>query len=103
MEAIINQPLGDVHRLHAFLRLQFVAEDYFVHARRGIWEIVDSFHSLANVVGIEHSVFRGLAQAVGAVSLNVGQSAHKHSEIAVKGAHTAHRLWPIVIESQGAV
>ena len=86
-----------------FFSLHFVAEDHFVHGRRGIGQIVSAFESFADVVGVEHGIFRGLAQAVGTVRLNVGQRANEHSEVSVEGAHASHRLRTVVVEAERAV
>ncbi len=103
MESVVDQALGKVHRLYAFSSLQLIAKNYFVHAGRGVGQIVHAFQSLANVVGVEHGVFSGLAQSVRTVGENVSQGTDKHSEIAVESAHPADRLRPVIFEAQSAV
>ena len=103
MESVVNQPLGDVSCLHAFFGLQFVAKYHFVHGRRRVGEIVSALHSFANVIGVEHGIFGGLAQAIRAIGENVGQSADEHSEVAVKGTHAADRQRSVVFKGQRAI
>ena len=83
--------------------MQFVAEDDFVHGGRRVGQVVNAFQSLADVVGVEHGVFGGLAQAVGAVGQDVGERADEHSEVAVEGAHASYGLRTVVFEAQRAV
>ena len=90
MEAVIDQTFCNMHGLHAFFCLQFVAEDHLVHGGRGIRQIVNSFQAFADVVGVENRIFRGLTQTIGAVGKSVGESADEHSEVAVEGAHPSH-------------
>src|SRR5690348_13771909 len=103
MKAVVDEALGDVSGPDAVLRLQAVAEDYFVHRSRLVWQLVDAFELLANVIGVQDSVFCGLAQTVRTVGKNVGKSAHKHAEVAVKGAHATNRLRAVVLEAELAV
>ena len=65
---------------------------------RGIGQIVNAFEILANVVRIQHGVFGGLPQAVGAVRQNVGQRADEHAEVAVESAHPSDGLRPVIFE-----
>ena len=103
MESVIDQALGDVHRAHAFFQLPSVAENHFVHGRRGVREIVDSFEALSDVVCVENRVFRGLPQAIGAIRLNISQRAHEHSKVAVESAYPSHRLRTVALKRQSAV
>ena len=58
---------------------------------------------LANVVGVEHGVFRCLAQALRTVGHDVRQRADKHPEIAVEHADATDGLRAIVVQPKGAV
>ena len=103
MESVIDQALGEVHGLDAILRLQFVAEDDFMHGRRRVRQVVNAFQSLADVIRVEHRVFRSLPQAVRTVGEDVGQRADEHSEVSVKGAHAADGVRAVVVEAERAV
>ena len=89
MEAVIDQPLGDVAGAHALLRLAVVAEHHLVHVGRFVRQVVIGLQHLADVVGVEHRIHGGVAQAVAAVRQDVGQRAHQHAEVAVERAHLA--------------
>src|SRR5215831_8026207 len=103
MKSVVDEPLRDIHGAHAFFRLQFVAEDDLVHARRVIRQIVCAFESFANVVGVQNGVFGGLAKTVRAVRLNVGEGADEHPKVSVESAHTPDRMWTVVFETESAV
>ena len=103
MEAVIDEALGDVHGLHAFFGLQFVAENDFVHAGRGVGQVVGAFEALADVVSVEDGVFGGLAQAVGTVGQDVRERANEHAEISVERADPPHGLRTVVVEGKGAI
>src|SRR5579871_2229472 len=74
-----------------------------MHARRVVGKIVGALKSLADVVGIEHGVFGGLAKAVRAVGLNVGQGSDEHSEVPVESANPSDGVWAVVFETKRAV
>ncbi len=69
-----------------------VAEDDLVQRRRLVRQLVDALQLLADVVGVEHRVFRRLPQAVGTVRQDVGQRAHVHAEVAVERAHATDAI-----------
>ena len=71
--------------------------------RRLVGQLVDAFKLFADVVGVEHGVFGGLAQAVGAIGQDVGQRADEHAEVAVEHAHAADGLRAVVVEAERAV
>ena len=89
MKSVVDQAFGYVHRLYASFRLHSIAEDNFVHGRRGVRKIVSSFQPFANVIGVQHGIFRGLPQAIRPVRHDVSQRADEHSKVAVKRAHPA--------------
>ena len=71
--------------------------------RRLVGQLVIAFELLADVVGVEHRVFGGLAQAVRAVGEDIGQGADEHAEVAVEHADAANGLRPVVVEAERAV
>ena len=99
MKAVVNQPLGDIHGIHAVLLLKRVAEDYFMHRGQRIRQVVNAFEVPANVIRIQHGVFRRLAHAR-PVRKNVRQRANQHAEIAAKRLHAANRVRPHWLERQ---
>ena len=103
MEAVVDQPFGDVAGLDAFGRLELVAENHLVHGSSFIGEFKDVLQLFTNVVGVEDRVFGGLAQPVRPVGQDVSQCADEHAHIAVEGAHPAHRLRPVVLPVLRAV
>src|SRR5215470_3310279 len=103
MKPVVNQPLGDIAGLHALLRLNAITEDHFVHGSALVRQVVILFQLFADVVGVEHSVFRGLAKAIGTVGHNVGERTHVHAEIAIEHPHTTDRLRTVIVETEYAV
>src|SRR5438045_964775 len=57
MEAVVDEALGDVAGLHAFGSLQTIAEDNLMHRSGLVRKIVKAFELLADVVGVEDSIF----------------------------------------------
>ena len=88
VKAVVDEPLGDIHGVHAILFLAIIAEDDFVHGRRSVGKVEYAFQVLADVIRVQHGVFGGLTKA-GTVGEDVGEGAHQHSEISAKGAHAA--------------
>src|SRR4051794_38574518 len=103
MEAVINEALGDVARLHPVLCLQPIAEYHLVHRSGLVRQLVNAFELLANVIGVEHRVFGGLAQAIWTIGEDVRQRAHEHTEVAIEGAHASDRMRAVVLKSELAV
>ena len=99
MEAVVNQALCDVHRVHAVLLLDGVAKDNFVHGRQRIREREDTLEMLANVVRIQHGVFGCLADAR-TVRKNVRERAHQHAEVAGERLDSPDRVRPVLFERQ---
>lgn len=95
MKAVIDQALGNVAGLHAFRCLALVAENYFVHRRRLVWQFVEVFKSPADVVRIEHRVFGRLPETVGTVGEDVRKRANEHPGIPIESAHAADGVWAV--------
>src|SRR4030095_12512323 len=91
MKSIVDQPLGDIHGVHAVALLDGVAEDNFVHGGQGVGQIEKAFEASADVVCVEHSVFGGLPHA-GAVGENVGERADEHAKVSSERANLADRI-----------
>ena len=92
MEAIVDQPFGDVAGLDTLLRLPAIAEDHLVQRGRAVGQLVHILKVLADVVSVQHRVFGGLPQAVRAIGHDVSQGADEHAEVAVEHAHPADGL-----------
>src|ERR1700686_634650 len=103
MEAVVDQTLSNVHSAHAFFRLQFVAENDFVHGWSGVRQVVCALKALANVVGVQDRVFSGLPQTVRTIRLDVGQSPNEHSKVAIERADPPYRLRTVVFETESAI
>src|ERR1035441_4961004 len=83
VETVVDKTLGNVAGFDAEGRLALVAEDYFVHGRRFVGQLVNVFELFADVVGVEDGVFGGLSQPVRPVGQDVGQRADEHAGVAV--------------------
>src|SRR5215467_6745274 len=100
MEAVIDEPLGDIAGPDSFLGLDAVTEDNFMHGRAFVRQIVVTLELFADVVGVEHGIFSSLAEPVGPVGHDVSQRAHMHAEITVEHTYPANRLRTVVVETQ---
>ena len=103
VEAVVDEALGDVAGLDTPCLLLLIAEDDLVHRWRLVRQFVVAFELFADVVGVEHGVFGGLAQAVRAVREDVGEGADEHAEVAVEHAYAADRVRAVVVEAERAV
>ena len=93
MEALVDQPLGDVERREA-VGEPVVAEQRLVHARpsageRGVEHVVERAQ---HVVGVEHRVLGDLLQPVRAMAEHIGQRAGEHAHLAVERGHAAEAV-----------
>src|SRR5580700_692808 len=101
MKAVVDEALGDIHGVDAVAFLRGIAEDHFVHGRTRVRKIVDAFEIFADVVGVEHRIFGGLANA-GPVGEDVSQGANEHAKIAAEGFNAADGFLALEIESEAA-
>src|SRR5579859_6574847 len=101
MEAIVDEALGDVHGVDAVFLLERIAENNLVHGRQGIGEIENAFEVFADVIGVKHGVFGGLAHA-GAVREDIGKGANQDAEISAEGFYTADGVWPNLFQREAA-
>ena len=60
MEAIVDQPLAHIARLHAILGLQLVGEHNLVQRLRLIRQLKRAFQLRANVIRIQHGILSRL-------------------------------------------
>ena len=92
MEALVDQPLGDVDRREA-VGEPVIREQGLVHARPRIPErrLECLVEAAQDVVGVEHGILRHLPQPIGAVAENVGQRAREHAHLAMERDHPAER------------
>src|SRR5579864_5820699 len=102
MESIIDETLGDVHRVYAMLFLACVAENDFVHRRQVVRQIVEVFEMLTDVIRIEYGVFGGLTDSR-AVGQRVGKRAEQDAKVATIGANASDGLRAIEVERELAV
>src|SRR5262249_5118703 len=103
MKTIINEPLGNITGLYALLRLNAITEDNFVHGSALVRQVVILFQFFADVVGVEHRIFRRLAQAIGTIGHNVGKRAHLHAEVAIEHPHATDGLRTVIVEPEQGV
>ena len=89
MEAVIDQPLGQIACADAELGLAFVAEHDLVHIRRGVRQVEIRLELFADIDRIQHRIHRGVAQSGAAMRQDVSQGSHQHAEVAVERAHAA--------------
>ena len=83
--------------------LAAVAENHLMQRGRFIGQFVDIFQLGADIVCVQHRVFRGLTQSIGAVGEDVGEGANEHAVVAIKHAHATDRLRTIVVEGEDVV
>ena len=94
MNARVEQSLGDVQRAHARLLLHALQRHHeLVHADAVIRHVVGVLQAVHHVVGIEHGVFRRLADARRPQRQDVAQGFEGDGEIAVKSAYLPHALF----------
>src|SRR5882724_8557531 len=101
MKAVIDQTFGDVHRIDAIALLNRVAENHLMQRGQGIGQVERPLKSFANVVRIEHSILRRLANAR-TVRKNVRKRANQNAEIAREGANFSDGVWTARIECEFA-
>ena len=78
-----------------------VAENDLVHGGQGIRQIENSFEMFADVICVEHRVFRGLTHA-GTVGEDVSERADQDAEISAKGFYSADGVRANLFESKTA-
>src|ERR1700676_968977 len=99
MKAVIDQALGEVHRVHAVLFLTRVAEDDFVHGWQGIRQIVNAFEILADVSGVEDRVLGGLADSR-TVGKDVSERADEYAKISCECFYAANGFRAVGVQTQ---
>ena len=99
----LQQSLGHIQGLDAMLGQVDGRSHELVHAGTVVGQVEHALQPAAQVVGGQHSVLGGLGQAVAAHGQDVGVGAHQHPEVAVKAAHPADRLRPLLVELVVAV
>src|SRR6476661_248734 len=102
VEAVVDEAFGDVHGIDAIFLLKRVAENNFVHGGQGVGKIERAFEVLANVIGVKHGVFGGLAHA-GAVSEDVRKGANQDAEISAEGFYPTDGVRAHLFEGEAAI
>ena len=102
MEAVVNQPLGDVRRAHLVLELPPVRKDALVQTGRRVGQLIDVFQMLADEVRIQHRIARSLQNPFRPVGQDVGQRPHQYPEVAEEGAHAPNGLRPVEVPTETA-
>ncbi len=102
VEAVVQQPLGDVHRRDALAR-PFSCDgrgDELVHAAVALRHRENVLHTAEQVVGVEHRVFGSRVGAHrGRMRADVAIGPHQHADVLPKKLpHAADRLRPVVTE-----
>ena len=100
VEAVVEQPLGEVHRGDAFFGFELRGRgDELVHAAVALRHGQEMLHAAEQVVGVEHGVFADAAEAVGAVRADVAVGADEHADVAEEGADAADGFGAVVVEA----
>ena len=100
VEAVVEQPLGEVHRRDAALGLELrAAGDELVHAAIALRHGQEVLHAAEQVVGVEHRVLADAPQAVRAVRADVAVGPQQHADVAEEGADAADGLGAVVVEA----
>ena len=98
MKSVIDQPLGDVERVHPVGLLPFVIEDNLVHRLALIGHLVVVSQMVRNIVGIEDGRLGRFPESFRPESDNVAQSSNQDREVSVEGADAADRVRAIIIQ-----
>ena len=99
VEAVVQQPLGDVHGADAPLAPQLAGAGHeLVHAAVAVRHLKMCLTPAQQIIGVQHRVFADLAQAVRPQRADVAVAAHQHADVAEEAAHPADRLGPIVVQ-----
>src|SRR5581483_4124042 len=103
MEAVIDQPLRDVAGSNPLRGLPAIREDALVHTGSLVGKIIKIAKLAHDIVGVEHGVFRGLAQSFGAIRQDVRQRAHSHAKVSIERADPPDAFGTIKIQSIASV
>ena len=102
MNAVIDEPLGDIERAHAVcLRHLPGAEHRLVLADARVWQLQGTGEGGAQVVGIQHREPAHVGQSVATEGAQVGVAAHRVVDVAVEGTHPADRARAPVVVAVG--
>ena len=100
VEAVVEEPLGEVHRGDAFFGFELGGRgDELVHAAVALRHRQEVLHAAEQVVGVEHGVFADAAEAVGAVGADVAVGADEDADVAEEGADAADGFGAVVVEA----
>ena len=91
MEAIVEEPLGDVERAHAGAFDRALANE-FVHVDAVIWHGVGVAQLDPQIIGVEDGVLGIGPQPGGAVAPDIGIGAHEHAELSEKRGNATDRV-----------
>jgi hypothetical protein len=101
MEAEIEQPLANVHRLDlAFAEQRAGAGDELVHARPIVRHVERLLHPGPEVICIEDGILADGFQAVRPKRPNVAVTAKQDADVAEETPHSTNRLRAIVVEKK---
>src|SRR3990170_4057208 len=89
VEAVVDEPLGDVERLHHLRALADAGEDDLVHAGAVVGEVVGVAEAGLDVVGVDDGVLADGAQPLRSERADVGEGADEDAEVAVEGDRPA--------------
>ena len=90
MEAVVEQPLGDVEGPHPMLALLTSSGEHeLMHASAVVGQVVSGPETLLQIVRGKHRLLGDLAQSVCADSTDVRVSTHEHREVAVEAPDPA--------------
>ena len=106
VEAVVEQPLGEVEGADAELLLHRAAGEHeLVHAgaveRDGQVLAGRLLEPRQQVVRVEHRGLRRLLQPVAAERQDVGEGAHEDAVVALEAAQPADRLGPVEVQVEG--
>ena len=98
MEAVVHEPLGNIHHGNVILGLLFIGKDHFVQNGFVVREIIHLQQFLLDVVGIQDGHAAGLSQAGRAICQDVAKSPNQGPKISIKGFYLADGLGTMVVE-----
>ena len=91
--ALVNHRFGKIQRIEAGIFQETIVEQSLMHTWRCRAIIKRRGHHIAqagqNIIGVQHRIFRHLAQTIGAMAHHVRQRAHIHAHLPMEGDHAA--------------
>ena len=100
MKSIIDQPLGDIERVHPVGLLPLVVEDDLVHRLALVGHLVVISQMVRDIVGIEDGRLGRFPKSFRSKCDNVAQGPDQNREVSVESADAADRVRTVIVEPE---